>query len=402
MTTITTDVNAQFAAERASQLEQARASQAAWDQRVKDGKLVSLGNGRFRVNDPGSWDNGEVLIQAGGQILPQHQLDMSTGRAALYTAVPAWHQLGNVVPGGTNDVDEVLKLGGISFGVETRNVRFHAGGKLQEVPSQFVTVRDDTWAPLGVVGRYYTVIQNRDAFSFLQDLVDSHNVTWESAGALGSGEKVFISMRLPDPVTIDAGGISDQIIPFLVAVNTHDGSGKFRVVVTPWRPVCGNTERFALRDAVATWGVRHTRSATEKIEEARRTLGLSVKYFETFAAEETRLAQTALELDAFDQLLADLWPAKPEEEAKVPSKRQATIDAHRREALHTLFAAESDITGRTCYAGERAVTQYLDHVARRNTGGKISMAAARATAIIEGDHDQLKSKAHKQLLARTR
>jgi phage/plasmid-like protein (TIGR03299 family) len=389
---ITTDVNAEFAAERASQLEAARASQAAWDQRVKDGKLRNLGNGRFQVTDPGSWDDGEILIQAGGQILPQHQLDMSTGSAALYTTTPAWHGLGNVVPEGTSGIDEVLKLGGIAFGVETRPVKFHAGGELQNFPGQFVTVRDDTWKPLGVVGSSYSVIQNRDGFEFLAELVAKRDAVWESAGATREGRRVFISMRLPDTVTIDAGGINDEIVPFVVAVNTHDGSGCFQVVVTPWRPVCGNTERFAVRDAYTRWAVRHTRNAKERVDEARRTLGLTVKYFEQFAAEETKLAQTNLMLDEFDALLADLWPEKPEEEA---SKRAITVAANRREALHTLYAAESELTGRTAYAGERAITQYLDFVLPRRGD---SMAAARATAIIEGASDDTKSKAHKQLM----
>jgi phage/plasmid-like protein (TIGR03299 family) len=305
-----------------------------------------------------------------------------------------------VIPAGLSDVGAVLKAGGLDYRVCLVPGLYTWDGKIREAVDSFYTVRDDTGDKLGAVGRYYTVIQNRDGFGFLQELVDKHDVIWETAGATRDGARVFISMRLPDTVTIDAGGINDKIVPFVVAVNPHDGNGKFRVVVTPWRPVCGNTERFALRDAVASWGVRHTVGATAKIEEARKTLGLSVRYFEHFAAEETRLAQTALELDAFDQLLADLWPAKEGEGE--PSKRQATIDATRREALHTLFVAESEITGRTAYAAERAVTQYLDHVTRRNIGGRqVSMLAARATGIIEGDHDALKSKAHQKLMLRT-
>jgi Domain of unknown function (DUF932) len=55
---------------------------------------------------------------------------------------------------------------------------------------QFVTVRSDTSAGLGVVGARYEVLQNRDLFGFLQDLVDDYTVTWESAGALRDGRKV--------------------------------------------------------------------------------------------------------------------------------------------------------------------------------------------------------------------
>ena len=90
----------------------------------------------------------------------------------------------------------------------------------------------------------------------------------------------------PRLCAIDAAGINDEIIPFIVAINSHDGSSLFHVAVTPWRPVLPNTERLRLRDAHSRWGVRHTRNARDRIDEARRTLGLSVQYFDQFIVEE--------------------------------------------------------------------------------------------------------------------
>ncbi|WP_426513110.1 hypothetical protein ACPPVO_22190 [Dactylosporangium sp. McL0621] len=143
------DVNAAFAAERADQLQAAAARRADFDTRLADGTLVPLGDGRFRVNDPDSWDNGEILLrQTDGQILPQHGLDTSRGQAALYSSVPAWHQLGTIVPGGTSNVEDVLRLGGIDYEVLRRPVEFRnrLDGPHLLLPDQFVTARDDTAA----------------------------------------------------------------------------------------------------------------------------------------------------------------------------------------------------------------------------------------------------------------
>jgi hypothetical protein len=63
---------------------------------------------------------------------------------------------------------------------------------------------------------------------------------------------------MPDTITIDATGISNQIIPFVVVLNSHDGSCLFHVVMTPWRPACRSIVRFAVRDAHSGWCVRHT------------------------------------------------------------------------------------------------------------------------------------------------
>jgi phage/plasmid-like protein (TIGR03299 family) len=396
------DVNAAFAAERGDQIAAAAARQADIDARVAAGRLVPLGGGRFRINDPGSLDDGEVLIQQDGQMLPQHGLDTSRGQPALYTAVPAWHALGNVVPGGTSDVEQVLRLGGIDFDVARRPVLFRnrADGLDLVLPEHFVTVRTDTGAGLGVVGARYEVLQNRDAFGFLSDLVDRYDVVWESAGALRDGRRVFICMRLPDTVTIDPAGVADEIVPFIVALNSHDGSSLFHVVVTPWRPVCANTERFALRDAHARWGVRHTRNARDRIAEARRNLGLSVRYFQTFAAEEQALAQTELALADFRHVVDELWAPTSD----VAPARARTNHERRISELTDLYTANTARLGTTAYAAERAITEYADWRKQIRPTGSLrgNHLAARATSVLEGSDDDLKSRAHRRLLTLTR
>jgi phage/plasmid-like protein (TIGR03299 family) len=402
ITALTPDVNQRFAAERAGQFSAAQRQAAEFDSRVADGKLMPLGDGRFQVNDPASWDHGEILLQQDGQILPQHGLDETTGQPALYISQPAWHGLGYVIPGGTTDMNEVLRLAGIDYAVSRRPVLYRAAPDDRAVilPDQFVNVREDTGAGLGVVGARYEVLQNRHAFEFLQDLVDDYSVIWESAGALREGRKVFVSMRLPHTVTIDAEGINDEIIPFVAAINSHDGSSLFQVVVTPWRPICGNTERFAVRDAHTRWGVRHTRNARERIEEARRTLRLSVNYYERFAAEEEALARTELALAEFRAVVEELWPTPGDHE----SVRTRNSHARRLDTLNELHATNTARLGRTAYAAERAITEYADwKTSIRPTGAlRGKNLAARATAVMEGSADELKSKAHRRLLTLVR
>ncbi|MFG3710957.1 DUF932 domain-containing protein [Micromonospora sp. NPDC047730] len=398
-TTLPVDRNEAFAAERREQLEAATQAQANFDQRLADGKLRNLGNGRFQVTDPGSWDDGEILLRNNlGQIMPQHGLDETTGSVALYTTTPAWHGLGNVVPGGTADIDTVLKLGGIDWEVRKRPVLFQEelGGPTRVLPGKFVTTRGDTHAGLGVVGEKYTVFQNRTQFEFLQDLAASRKLIWESAGAVRDGRRVFVSMRLPESLVIDEGGVADEIIPFVAAMNSHDGSSKFEIVLTPWRPVCGNTERFALRDAVARWGCRHTTNAQERFEQARETLGLSVAYYEEFVAEETALAQTDLAIDEFHKVIDDLFGTVDEDASEKKRKKHEA----RKNVLTDLFTTNAERLGNTAYAGERAITEFLDHkVSIRPTGSlKGKFAAARATAVMEGDRDEAKNKAHKRLM----
>lgn len=375
---MTIDVNQQF--------DQARRDRMAFTgaTRRADGTYVGTG-----------WDANEVIGRDG--------LDTTLGQAALYTSTPAWHDLGNVIPGGTDDIDQVLTLGGIGFGVEKRNVRYSFMGEDDATPSlrtaddYFVTVRTDTGTPLGVVGSKYEVIQNRDLFVFLQDLVADHGVIWESAGALRGGKRVFVTMRLPETVRIDQQGIDDEIVPFVVMLNGHDGRSPAQALVTPWRVVCSNTERFAVRDAHSTWKVRHTASALDRIAEARRTLGLTVEYYQEWAAEETLLAQTEIAMRDFEKLVTDLWPVKDD-----APQRTRNAAARRSEQLGQMYRAETERLGRTAYAAERTITDYLDHVAPRRPGKTMTEEIARATALLEGADDEIKNNAHKRLMTLVR
>ena len=381
-------------------VERARAYNAGIEQRIKDGKLVSLGNDRYQVVDPSSWDNGEVWSMrkvsemAPALVLPEHGLaENEDGSVKLYRKRPAWHDLGNYYPEGLSDIGKLLTESGLDFDIEQRPVRYTYKGKQRLFADQFVNVRTDTGDPFAVVGRFYTPVQNRDAFEFLQNLADDGSVVFETAG-MTARNRVFVSMRLPETLVVDEGGLNDELMQYVAAFNSHDGQSPFQAVATPWAPLCGNTERFALRDAVTRWAVRHTSSATARFAEARKTLGLSLKYYEELAKEETQLARNEATMDDVRALLADLWPVKdPENE----SKRSAGMRERREEALEELWAKNSARAGESKYAVERSFTEYLDHVApRRAVGDKL--AAARATAILEGTDDDKKAKVHQKLM----
>lgn len=446
------DVNQAFHTERLNQISDAhlaadRARDAAskraadFDKRVADGKMRNLGNGRYQVVDPGSWDNGEIFsvsLQAGGMkmLLPEHGLDVDTnGKAALYTTVPAWHGLGQVVPGGITDIQTVLELAGLNWtvtaeplsyewfgdgpvegrpiirrdpvsvrgrGMRTRRIGWDISrpDRRRTAPDVFATARSDTGAPLGTIGKMYAnggIIQNGTAFAFLQDLCQAYDVPFESAGAMRGGRNVFVSMRLPETVVIDADGINDEIVMFMVALNSFDGKSPFRVIVTPWRPLCQNTERFALRDAAVRWDVRHTSRALTNLAKARTSLNLTLAYVEEFKAEEEALARTTMTVDEFLAVCTDdkLWPI--EDDAK---KTGQTRHGKRMEELTGLFTKNAEGLGRTRYAGERAITEYLDHhvTVRPHESLKGPGAAVRATLALEGANDEKKSRAHKLLL----
>lgn len=403
--------------QRANAIEAAEKMRADFQARVDAGKVRDNGDGTYTVTDPGSYDDGEVwtIQQPRGLdqplILPQTGLaKLANGKAALYTRVPTWHHEENaLIPAGVSDLDEVLRLGGLDFEViklpvfytkpDTKDADGNkvSGGRYK-VPGQFVTVRKDTGDALNTVGKIYQPIQNGDAGAFLQDLVANHSVIFESAGVLQGGRRVFIGMRLPEDVILELpDGVEVPITPHIFWRNSHDGWSSASIIVTPWNIVCGNTERFATRDAKATWPTRHTKNALSeaRLEEARRNLGLTIKYFDTFKAEEEALARTNLEIAQFEEIMRLAFPIDKNATERVQKNWNERADV-----IKGMHLAETERYGKTAYAAERVFTDYLDNVApKRAVGDKL--AAARATAVITGADDDVKNRVHAKLLTLT-
>src|SRR5690606_32553824 len=88
--------------------------------------------------------------------------------------------------------------------------------------NSFYTFRTDTEAILGdKIGRDYEVVQNIDAFSFFDSIVGGKGgIQYETAGALGYGETIFITAKLPDYIRV---GKDDLIDKYLFLTSTHDG-----------------------------------------------------------------------------------------------------------------------------------------------------------------------------------
>ena len=101
----------------------------------------------------------------------------------------------------------------------------------------------------------YRPLQNEEHCDFLNHLADASGAIFDTAGSLRGGRQVFVTMRLPETVLV--GGV-DELDLNIAALNSHDGNSAFRLLVTPVRVVCANTQAAALRHHVASVSIRHT------------------------------------------------------------------------------------------------------------------------------------------------
>lgn len=143
-------------------------------------------------------------------------------------------------------------------------------------PNAYCTYRDDYKIPLGTVKKQYTIVQNKEAFKFFDDVIGANEAKWQTAGFFGNGEKVFVSAKLPDNILVKG----DKVDNYLVFVNSHDGSSGVKILFTPIRVICQNTLTAAIRTSTNYISIRHTESAHANIKQAHEVLEITKKKIE--------------------------------------------------------------------------------------------------------------------------
>jgi phage/plasmid-like protein (TIGR03299 family) len=266
----------------------------------------------------------------------------------MYVGEPPWHGLGVRVHEAP-DSERALVLAGLDWAVESRPV-YDANGN--PIEGYRANVRATDNKVLGVVGSRYRVVQNREAFAFADALL-GEGVTFETAGSLYDGKRVWLMARLQEPY--DLAG--DETTVYLVVVNSHDGSTPVRLVVSPVRVVCANTLNMAIQHAYRTYSIRHTGDFMVYASQAREALGLAREYLDRLNGEAERMLRETWSRRDWDQLVTALFPLPDE-----ASDRQiATVQA-KREFLHRqLMAADLDNIRWTRWGALQAVAAYTSH-----------------------------------------
>lgn len=183
------------------------------------------------------------------------------------------------------------------------------------VQNMRATLRQDTQETLGVVSKSYGLVQNIDAFKFVDTLCSGGDGTpvIESAGVLGRGEKVFITAKFPEPIVLNSKR-DDLLDMYVVFTTSHNGLGSVWCVVTPIRVVCNNTLQLALKNNIGRISFKHTANVMKRIdlvneenaEWAYKTLGIYETYRNGLIQAYEHLRDIRVSERQLDEILAQL------------------------------------------------------------------------------------------------
>jgi phage/plasmid-like protein (TIGR03299 family) len=296
-----------------------------------------------------------------------HDLDINQGQASFVSAhTMGWHQLGNLLDHSFT-AEEAMEHG-LLGGWNVRKAPVFTvdpGTGLQiPMPGQAAVIRDNPVSS-GIdvltrktVGEDYRIVQNEEHADFLNTLVDESGAHFDTAGALDGGRRVFVTMEMPGHVSI--GGV-DQVKNYIAAINSHDGSMAFTLMVTPVRIVCANTLNLAFQDNSHIYRVRHTSGMEKALRtQARKALDFTFNYLDGFQAQAEELINKTLTQGQFEDIIAkEFGPTEDSSPAAVTRAEKKV------EEMSDLFAEAQTQEGirDTAWAGLNALTEWADHFA---------------------------------------
>jgi len=120
-------------------------------------------------------------------------------------------------------IEEAIRAAGLDWEVELRHIFTNDGrGMPLGILNNYVTYRKSDNTVLGIVGKDYQTLQNRDAFKWFQPFLECGQATIETAGSLRGGAKIWILARIRrDPLVVRK---EDTMEHYVLLSNSHDGS----------------------------------------------------------------------------------------------------------------------------------------------------------------------------------
>jgi len=307
-----------------------------------------------------------------------HGLATIDGKHAMfYHGEAPWHKHGTRLKNPPTSKEAIIAAS-LNWTVEKVPLHIKCGRKYHLVDGKYATVRvadshKTQSQVLGIVGKTYVPLQNVDAFGWFDSIVGQEAAIYETAGALGVGERVWILAKLPTQMRVIGDDVVDK---YLLLSNSHDGSSGVQVKFTPIRVVCQNTLTMALRDGTKGIKIHHTASIKRNLQLAQVNLGLINERFKKIEATFKRMRDVSLTDERLSSYLERVFPMPPDSDDDSGRKRTEVARTQSRELFEVgLGNAVPGVKG-TLWAAYNGVAEYVDHhMGRRTTSeGRLDSA----------------------------
>ena len=330
--------------------------------------------------------------------------EITTTDSLVLTRKPAWHGLGVVVEQAPTPL-EALELAGLGWPVEQWPLQAIGPDGVHPVGTHVLNVRGDNRHALGVVGVGYQPVQNVELAAFVDALGQDGVVKIESAGSLRGGKRVWFLARGESVFPSDR----DEVKPYLLVANGHDGTMSVVCQPTTIRVVCRNTLHASLKEgerSSLTVRFRHEGQIADKLDDARRALGLFQQARAEFENQARTLSAKDMSRDDLQRYWLDVYTATlepiPSHPVTTAEQRQAKQARERLAQWASNFDRDRARLGgsASAWTALNAVSEWFDHQRPVRAPSESVRADQRLLGNWWGEAAIAKAKAMQMALAR--
>ena len=198
---------------------------------------------------------------------------------------------------GVLKFEEALNIGGLNYEVQKQPI-FLADGTM--INGQTATVRNTDNHVYGIVSDKYQIVQNRDAFGFIDEMSD--DIKFEKIGETQTGMIYLIASM--EKMNI----LGDSYQPYLIFRNSHNGRFQLQATICPLRIVCQNQFNVAFKQSPNTITIRHSSMAEIRLQEATRVLKGTAEYMKELNKQAESWATQKISNQQIVQIIDELFP----------------------------------------------------------------------------------------------
>lgn len=266
--------------------------------------------------------------------------------------VVPWSNIGKNVS-NCSTVEEVLNTANLNWNVEGRLI-YDANGNV--IPGYIANTRNTDNEVLGIVSPKYEIVQNIEAFNFIDNLT-KEGLTFEMAGTGKKGKQIWILAKLPEDRKI----LGDDFNTYICFTNTHDGTGAVKVCMTPIRVFCSNCLNLAFKEADRIWSARHSLQIGTKIEEAKTSLLMADTYMKELEVQADIMANTKIT----DADILKVFRSVNNIDNNTSIRRMTNFNEEMDKFISCYNMPDINQFKGTSWGLMNAVTDYVDHMAPR-------------------------------------
>ena len=273
-----------------------------------------------------------------------------------------FEQVGIEIPNDLEDknIKTIFESTGLNWEVIQKPIMYKDSKFHIKALPQFVgNFRSDNGQFLGMVHpKEYKVVQNIDAFDFIDELDD---FTFEKVGTFDNGRKVFIVGKTNEKIYIDNN--TDPIDFYLTFLHGHDGKSSIKFLLCPIRMFCMNQMNMMLESSIFKYMIKHTGDVEFKLAQIHKAVNDSHLYINELESTIQDMLNTKSN-KTIDQLIIDLIPIENDDTKLITARKEEA-----RESIKSIYENKDDLQNYkgTVYGMVSAVSDYVSHTEPKRT-----------------------------------